>query len=129
MLSLTSAAFGSRGEIPEPYTCDGENASPPLSWLEVPENAESLAIVLDDPDAPSGTFTHWILYNIPPVRTRLPGGFSPGLEEGEGMREGRNDFNHIRYEGPCPPVGDNAHHYHFRLYALDTMPNLPPGYS
>ena len=127
MLQLRSSAFSDRGEFPEEYTCEGQNYSPPLSWQDVPEEAESLALVLDDPDAPSGTFTHWIIYNIPPLREGFPEGFSPGVETSEGIREGRNDAGNVRYDGPCPPTADDAHRYHFRLYALDTTLDLAPG--
>ena len=127
MLRLTSPAFGSRSEIPEVYTCEGENHSPPLNWDDVPDEAESLVLVLDDPDAPSAPYTHWIVYNIPPLHDGLPEGFSPGADASEGIREGRNTAGNNYYEGPCPPTADDQHHYHFRLYALDTELNLAPG--
>jgi hypothetical protein len=84
-------------------------------------------LVCDDPDAPSGTFTHWIVYDIPPLRTTLPEHVSPADELPDAMHEGRNSFGNVRYEGPCPPTRDNEHHYHFRLYALDTTLGLPSG--
>jgi hypothetical protein len=127
MLTLTSSAFNPRGAIPETYTCEGRNSSPPLSWQDVPEETESVLLVCDDPDAPNGTFTHWVLYNIPPLRNELPAHFSPTDELPDGMREGRNSFGNVRYEGPCPPTRDGAHHYHFRLYALDVELDAPPG--
>jgi hypothetical protein len=127
MLQLTSAAFSSREEIPEQYTCEGENFSPPLNWDDVPDEAESLALVCDDPAAPSGTFTHWIIYNIPPLRDGIPAHFSPGVDTSEGIREGRNSFGNVRYDGPCPPTSGDAHNYHFRLYALDSELDLAPG--
>lgn len=127
MVRLRSSAFEPRGEFPERYTCEGRNISPPLTWRDVPEEAKSLALVLDDPEAPSGPFTHWILYNIPPLRNELPENFSPGTQHAEGISQGRNDFGHARYEGPCPPAMGGEHNYHFRLYALDMELDLPSG--
>ncbi len=128
---LRSSAFENRDEIPERYTCEGDDISPPLTWQNVPEGTESLVLIVDDPDAPNGTFTHWVVYNIPPLTNALPEGFSPREDQAEGaqedLREGRNDFGKVGYGGPCPPTRDDAHRYHFRLYALDTNLNLAPG--
>ncbi|MDX1662563.1 MAG: YbhB/YbcL family Raf kinase inhibitor-like protein [Candidatus Promineifilaceae bacterium] len=123
---LRSSTFEAGTTIPDKYTCDGENVSPPLRWGSVPDGARSLALIVDDPDAPAGVFTHWVLYNIQPNLLSLGEAISPGEETRELGTEGRNDFGNIRYEGPCPPAGP-AHAYYFRLYALDTMLTLSAG--
>ncbi len=127
MVRLSSSAFEGRTAIPDRYTCEGQNVSPPLDWDGVPDNTKSLVLILDDPDAPNGPFTHWVVYNISPQRNHLPEQFAPSEDGVDDIEQGRNDFGHTRYEGPCPPRGDNAHHYHFRLYALDADLSLPPG--
>jgi Raf kinase inhibitor-like YbhB/YbcL family protein len=112
-LSITSPAFGDGQKIPEKYTCDGQNVSPPLTMENVPPGTKSLALVVEDPDAPHGLFIHWTLWNINP---RLA-----ALEENSQPREsvcGKNSWGHNSYGGPCPPSG--THHYEFRLYALDS---------
>jgi len=117
---LSSPAFGEQQRIPEKYTCEGEDVSPPLRIENVPQGAKSLALVLEDPDAPHGTFIHWTLWNVNPRMT--------SLEEKAEPREsvcGKNSWGHNRYGGPCPPSG--THHYQFRLYALDTGLELPGG--
>ena len=124
-MNLTSDAFESGDTIPNQYTCDGENISPPLTWLGVPEDTKALALIVDDPDAPSGVFSHWVLYNLASGRRALDEGVSPGGIGDAGL-EGRNDFGNQRYEGPCPPTGP-AHTYYFRLYALDSPLDLPAG--
>lgn len=123
---LNSAAFQSGGMIPDKYTCDGDNISPPLAWDSVPEGTEAVVLIVDDPDAPAGPFTHWVLYNLNPEYRALGEGISPGEEIGEVALEGRNDFGNIRYEGPCPPAGD-AHTYFFRLFAVDQPLELSAG--
>ena len=120
-IQLSSSALNEGEPIPVKYTCDGENVSPPLRWSGVPAGAGSLALIADDPDAPRGTFTHWILFGIPPQTTELAEGQQPG-----GVAQGRNDFGRTGYGGPCPPRG-NPHRYFFKLYALDTDLQLPPG--
>lgn len=111
--TLTSPAFNDGAGIPVKYSCDGEDVSPRLEWTHPPENTRSYALVVEDPDAPSGTFTHWILYDLPPQMTDLPEGASgPGTS-------GRNDFQEIGFGGPCPPPGHGEHRYFFRLHALD----------
>jgi Raf kinase inhibitor-like YbhB/YbcL family protein len=118
MLEITSAAFGDGGTIPAKHTCDGGNVSPPLSFAGAPEGSRSLALLVDDPDAPVGTFTHWLAWGIDPD--------AAGLAEGEAApREGRNGFGTTGYVGPCPPHG--RHRYFFRLHALDTELDLEPG--
>jgi Raf kinase inhibitor-like YbhB/YbcL family protein len=121
-LTLRSIAFSNGGEIPSKYTCERENIAPPLQWDGVPENARSLVLIVDDPDAPDPeaptmTWVHWLLYNIPPGTTRLDEGSSPD-DLPAGAEEGLNDWNNIGYGGPCPPVG--RHRYFHRLYALDS---------
>jgi len=126
-ISITSTAFRHDGAIPVKYTCDGDNVSPPLSWGEMPGNTRSIALVCDDPDSPR-KFAHWLLYNIPPDVTTLQEGIPTGeLVEGRAM-QGTNDFGDVGYGGPCPPDG-SAHHYHFTLYALDTVVDLEAGAS
>ncbi|HEX7977042.1 MAG TPA: YbhB/YbcL family Raf kinase inhibitor-like protein [Gemmatimonadaceae bacterium] len=121
-LTLTSSAFSEGAAIPTKYTCDGDETSPPLAWSGVPDTALSLALIVDDPDAPDPAapkqrFVHWVLYNIPPDARGLPEGASGGKLP-PGALEGSNDFHKSGYGGPCPPVG--RHRYFFTLYALDT---------
>jgi len=122
-LRLQSPAFVDGGSIPKVYTCDGRDVSPPLSWAGVPEAARSLALICEDPDAPMGTFTHWVLFDLPPDVTELKEGLPPEATVkvkpgGKAARQGKNDFGKLGYGGPCPPRG--THRYVFRLYALDT---------
>jgi Raf kinase inhibitor-like YbhB/YbcL family protein len=126
-LKVTSTAFDEGGVIPAKYTCDGENVSPPLAWSGVPDGAKSLALVADDPDAPGGTWTHWVIYQIPATEKGLPENVPTRDTLDGGARQGVNDFKKTGYGGPCPPSG--THHYFFKLYALDAEPNLPPGVS
>ena len=120
-MKITSPAFEHEGKIPSRYTCDDADISPPLQFSDVPEGAASLALVMDDPDAPSGTFDHWIAWNIPPSTTSIGEGKEP-----EGA-QGMTDFGRNGYGGPCPPGGE--HRYFFRLYALDAELDLPEGTS
>lgn len=112
---LESSAFANGGDIPRKYTGEGDDLSPPLRWEDPPPGTQSYVLIVDDPDAPRGTFTHWILFDIPAHCTELP--------EGIGVRtvgrSGRNDFGTLGYRGPHPPVGHGPHRYYFRLYALD----------
>jgi Raf kinase inhibitor-like YbhB/YbcL family protein len=126
-IHVTSAAFHEGEAIPVQYTCDGDNVSPPLLWGRLPKDSQSLALVCEDPDAPSGLFVHWLIFNLPPIVSDLPEAMPPAenLEE-TGALQGRNDFNNIGYDGPCPPPG-NPHRYFFRLYALDTKLRLAAG--
>lgn len=119
-LRLSSPAFEHKGAIPLRYTCDGEETSPPLHIGGVPGNARSLALVMEDPDAPRGTFDHWVLWNIPPETQVIAENDWP-----EQARAGTNSFRKQTYGGPCPPSG--MHRYFFTLYALDTRLDLPPG--
>lgn len=118
--SLTSGAFNSGDPIPERFTCEGENVSPPLTIEGVPDGAESLVLIVDDPDAPAKTFVHWVAYNVSPDTTVFS-------EDQEVETEGVNDFGNSGYGGPCPPPGHGVHHYHFRLYALDIELDLESG--
>ena len=111
--SLTSPAFAEGGDIPSVYTCDGEERSPALRWSDPPAGTQSFALIADDPDLPGGTFTHWVLYNIPASTNELP----EGLQAGQVGTSGNNDFGRTGYGGPCPPSG--THRYYFTLYALD----------
>jgi Raf kinase inhibitor-like YbhB/YbcL family protein len=122
-LTIRSSAFEDGAEIPMRYTCEGEDDSPPLSWSGVPAGAKSLALVVDDPDAPDPaapkmTWVHWIVYDLPPTVTGLPEG-PRHAPLPPGAREGRNDWRRTGWGGPCPPIG--RHRYFFKLYALDTM--------
>lgn len=120
---LTSPAFRSGETIPTPFTCDGENKSPPLYWSQVPQGAASLALVMDDPDAPSGTFVHWVFYNLPPEVEMISEGVQPDDIASLGGANGSNGRGQAGYTGPCPPSGE--HRYFFKLYALDTALELP----
>ena len=118
-MELSSSAFEHGGMIPSTYTCDGKDISPPLAVSGVPDGTVSLALVMDDPDAPGGTFDHWVVWNIPPQATEFAEGTEPpGVE-------GRTDFGRLGYGGPCPPSG--VHRYMFRIYALDAALDLPEG--
>ena len=124
-MKLESSAFEEGQAIPKQYTCDGVNVSPPLEWRGVPKNAKTLAIICDDPDAPAGTWVHWVLYNLPAGDMGLIEN-APGTEKltGGGL-QGKNDFGKSGYGGPCPPSG--THRYFFKLYALDAELDLKPG--
>lgn len=124
-IKIMSSAFGEGGMIPQKYTCDGEDVSPPLSWTDVPEGAKVIALINDDPDAPMGTWVHWVIFNIPASVRELPEDVPPQKELKDGARQGRNDFGRIGYGGPCPPRG--THRYYFKIYALDAVLSLPAG--
>jgi Raf kinase inhibitor-like YbhB/YbcL family protein len=127
-MKLTSSAFTEGGLIAPKYTCDGEDVSPPLEWMDVPEGAKSLALIVDDPDAPSGVFVHWLIYGIPPQENGLTEGVGIENPTAGGGRQGTNGFGTIGYRGPCPPSG--THRYYFRLHALDQdLSNLRAGAS
>jgi Raf kinase inhibitor-like YbhB/YbcL family protein len=123
-LTLTSPAITPGAAIAAEYACTGADHSPALSWSGAPDSTKSFALIVDDPDAPSGTFIHWVAYNIPARVTSLPAGLPQTAEIASGGTNGINGFEHIGYNGPCPPPG-KTHHYHFRLFALDSM--LTPG--
>lgn len=125
-IRLSSSGFTPGGEIPRRYTCDGDDLSPPLSWEGVPADAASLALIADDPDAPAGTWVHWVLYGLDPAAAGLPEGVPPDETVLGGARQGRNDFRRIGYGGPCPPP-NGAHRYFFKLYALRERLELEAG--
>ena len=122
--TVMSPAFAAGDRIPSLYTCDGANMSPPLKWMAAPSETQAFALIMDDPDAPGGTWDHWIVFNIPPQNTAWLEGDTtlPGA-----AKEGRNSWNKTGYGGPCPP--DREHRYIFRLYALDDMLDLSAGVS
>lgn len=124
-LEIKSPAFEQGGMIPKLYTCDGKDVSPPLTWSAVPAGTKSLALICDDPDAPMGTWVHWVLFNIPSGMKALPENMPSHKELETGARQGINDSRKVGYGGPCPPSG--THRYYFKLYALDTEINLEPG--
>jgi Raf kinase inhibitor-like YbhB/YbcL family protein len=123
---LRSAAFVSGGVIPKRHAGDGADLSPALNWIDVPAGTQSFTLIADDPDAPVGTWTHWIIWNIPAETCALPEGVEKVAESGDGARQGRNDFKRVGYGGPCPPPG-KPHRYFFRLHALDTKLDLRAG--
>lgn len=120
LLRITSPAFQFEGMIPLKYTCDGEDISPPIDIEGIPKETKSLALIMDDPDAPFGTWDHWLLWNIDPKTTRIPEENVPN-----GAVSGKNSFKKLEYGGPCPPYG--THRYFFRVYALDTRLPLSEG--
>ncbi len=123
-----SAEFKYGDVIPSEYTCMGKDISPELSWTGIPEGTESIALVMDDPDAPGGTFVHWVLFNIPAVTQKLPKAVNKDKILDDFGRQGMTDFEDVGYGGPCPPPG-KYHRYYFRIYALDKMLELLPGSS
>ena len=127
--TLTSPAFKEGERIPVKYTGEGADLSPPLEWAEAPAAAKSFALICDDPDAPRGTWDHWIIWNIPGDRRKLPEGVArtETLPELGAARQGKNSWPRIGYNGPMPPPGHGTHHYHFVLYALESALDLKPG--
>lgn len=125
--TVKTTAFREGETIPKKYTCDGTDVSPALAWGGAPAGTQSLALIADDPDAPVGTWTHWIIWNIPPQGT-LEEGVAKVETVGNGALQGRNDFKRIGYGGPCPPAG-KPHRYFFRLYALDGKLDVKAGAS
>lgn len=127
-LSISSPAFQDGERIPAKYTCQGQDISPPLKWSQVPNETQSLALILDDPDAPSGVFTHWVIFNLPPDSRELPEAVPAASQLPSGALQGKNDFGKIGYGGPCPPPG-YPHRYRFTLYALNRQLDLKAGSS
>jgi Raf kinase inhibitor-like YbhB/YbcL family protein len=125
---LTTTAFKNGGFVPNEFTCDGPDISPELAWAEPPAGTKIFALIMDDPDAPAGTWVHWVLYDLPGDARKLGEGVAKDLQLPEGARQGRNDFGKIGYDGPCPPKG-GPHRYFFKLYALDRKTNLKAGAS
>ncbi len=117
-LTVSSTAFAAGQPIPPLYSCRGKNISPPLAWTGVPASTKSLALILDDPDAPMGTYVHWVIYNIPATSKGLAESIPARPKLDDGSLQGANSSGGTGYTGPCPPSG--THHYHFKLYALDT---------
>ena len=128
--SLASNSFNADGSIPTRFTCDGDDLSPALTWDGVPDNAQSFVLIMDDPDAPGGTFTHWVIYNMDGGARGLPEGVEKTERPDNGARgfQGRNGFGDVGYGGPCPPAG-NAHSYDFKLYAVGGLLDLDAGAS
>ena len=127
-MQITSSAFSEGEPIPAKYTCDGKDVSPPLKFADIPATAKSLALIADDPDAPVGTWVHWVLFDLPPTTTELPEDSPKTQYLSGGAKQGINDFRRLGYGGPCPPPG-SPHRYFFRLYALDSLLQLQPGAS
>ncbi len=125
-LQITSAAFSAGETIPKKFTCDGPDVSPKLTWNESPAKTQSFALIMDDPDAPVGTWVHWVLFDLPADTKELSEGVAKQDQLSNGARQGRNDFGKIGYGGPCPPPG-KPHRYFFKLYALDSKLNLKAG--
>jgi Raf kinase inhibitor-like YbhB/YbcL family protein len=124
-IKIASRAFEEGGMILKQYTCDGDDVSPPLTWTSVPSGTESVALICDDPDAPMGTWVHWVIFNLPAAVKELPENVPTQKNLANGGVQGTNDFHKIGYGGPCPPGG--THRYYFKLYALDMALDLQPG--
>jgi Raf kinase inhibitor-like YbhB/YbcL family protein len=124
-IKITSSVFTEGSIIPNRYTCDSEDVSPDLAWTGVPEGTKSLALICDDPDAPMGTWVHWVLFNLTPDINELHAEIPPEKTLKNSARHGKNDFGRFGYGGPCPPSG--THRYFFKLYALDTRIKLESG--
>lgn len=127
-MQLSSPAFAEGTAIPAKYTCDGKDLSPPLRWSGVPAGAKSLVLIADDPDAPAGTWVHWVVYDLPATVSELPEDLGKSQHVLGNAKQGLNSFKHLGYGGPCPPPG-KAHRYFFKLYALDAPLELKPGAS
>jgi Raf kinase inhibitor-like YbhB/YbcL family protein len=124
--TLTSPTVGQGQTIPKKYTCDGPDASIPLAWSDPPAGTQNLALIADDPDAPAGTWVHWVLYDLPAQCRALPEGVPHDNTLPDGSKQGKNDFGRLGYGGPCPPPG-RPHRYVFTLYAADRKLDLAPG--
>lgn len=125
-LRVTTTAFQPGGAIPKKFTCDGPDVSPPLAWPDLPAGTQSIALIMQDPDAPMGNWVHWVLYDLPASARELPENVAKQEQLLNGARQGRNDFRKIGYGGPCPPAGP-AHRYFIEVFALDAKTNLQPG--
>jgi Raf kinase inhibitor-like YbhB/YbcL family protein len=123
---LIESVFKSQQPIPSKYTCDGENISPPLKFSQIPSGAKSLVLIVDDPDAPRGTFDHWVVWNLPPNLKELTEDAQELTRLSPAPIQGVNGYGKAYYSGPCPPAG-KPHHYHFKLYALNAQLSLPEG--
>ncbi len=125
-LTISSPSFPSGGDIPKKFTCDGADVSPQLTWTDPPAGTKSLAVLVDDPDAPVGNWNHWALWNLPATARGLAEGVSKEASLSDGSQQGKNDFRRTGYNGPCPPPG-KPHRYYFKLFALDTNLDLKSG--
>jgi Raf kinase inhibitor-like YbhB/YbcL family protein len=125
-IHLTSAAFADGQAVPDKFTCHGQDISPPLQWSGAPPQTKSIALTCEDPDAPSGTFTHWVIFDVPATASSLSENVSKTTALPDGTQQGKNSFGNIGYNGPCPP-GGKTHHYIFKIYALDTPLTLDSG--
>jgi Raf kinase inhibitor-like YbhB/YbcL family protein len=123
--TIKTTSFSDGSSIPKQHTCDGEDVSPPLTWSNAPAGTQSFALIADDPDAPGGTWTHWLIWNIPATTTSLSENVPKTESLADGSSQGKNDFKRIGYGGPCPPAG-KPHRYFFKLYALGTKFDLKP---
>jgi Raf kinase inhibitor-like YbhB/YbcL family protein len=124
-IQLSSSAFAPGQSIPAKYSCTGREISPPLAWSDAPANTRSFALIVEDPDAPGGTWVHWVIYNISPDTNQLPEAIPNGAQLTGGGLQGRNSSGNFGYNGPCPPAG--THRYVFKIYALDAMLTLAAG--
>lgn len=124
---IESPAFKYGEFIPVKYTCEGKDISPPLAWKNIPEGTKGVVLICDDPDAPGGTWVHWVIYNIPPDLKELKEGIPPEKELRNGIMQGRNSWDRIGYGGPCPPPGHGVHRYFFKIYAIDKVLEFSPG--
>ena len=125
-VKVTSSAFASGAMIPQQYTCKGDDVSPALDWRGAPADTVSFAVIMDDPDAPRGTWVHWVMWNIPASAHSVPQGVAKQDQLDDGSRQGRNSDSNVGYNGPCPPMGQ-THRYFFRVYALDAKLDLAAG--
>jgi Raf kinase inhibitor-like YbhB/YbcL family protein len=128
-MKLSSTAFDEGGMLPPRFTCDGAGVSPPLEWTDVPDGTQNFALICEDPDAPSGLFTHWLLYKLSPRSRELEEDIPKDAVLSIGVRQGTNSFGNVGYGGACPPPGDGEHRYFFKLYALDTDLAVQPSAS
>jgi hypothetical protein len=126
VLKLTSSSFEADGDIPTKYSCDGANVSPALAWTDAPAATRGFALIMDDPDTPKGAVTHWLIYDLPVGARSLPEGVPTSKKLADGSMQGKNVRGKSGYTGPCPEKGGPAHHYFFKLYALDAKTNLKP---
>ncbi len=126
--TVSSPSFAAGGAIPQEFTCEGSDSSPALRWTAPPSGTKSLALIMDDPDAPAGTWVHWVMFDIPAATRELPAATPKDGDLSNGARQGQNSFERLGYGGPCPPPGP-AHRYYFKVYALDSKLELKAGSS
>jgi hypothetical protein len=128
-MRISSTAFDEGGMLPPRFTCDGAGVSPPLEWTDVPDGTQRFALICEDPDAPSGVFTHWLIYDLSAGSRELEEDVPKDAVLAMGARQGTNSFGNVGYGGACPPLGDREHRYFFKLYALDSYLAVQPGAS